>query len=228
MAAHQAPSSLGFSRQEHWSGLPFPSPMHESEKWKWRHSVVSYSSRPHGLQHTRLPHPWIFQARVLERGAIAFSKICLLQTFIFFNIPLPPPQMILMCSCTLDDQNIFLICIFGLRPWFLAHSSPNSWNFLSKKSRRSIFCYTDQPLGLSSWNCFRPWRWFEFICNKPLSTTIGFMLVRWLLEDISGWKLVAKRTNLMIRVLEIPPLISLTSREGRGTGGWIHLQWPKI
>ena len=31
-AAHQAPPSLGFSRQEHWSGLPFPSPMHESEK----------------------------------------------------------------------------------------------------------------------------------------------------------------------------------------------------
>ena len=24
--------SLGFSRQEHWSGLPCPSPMHESEK----------------------------------------------------------------------------------------------------------------------------------------------------------------------------------------------------
>ena len=24
--------SPGFSRQEHWSGLPFPSPMHESEK----------------------------------------------------------------------------------------------------------------------------------------------------------------------------------------------------
>ena len=31
-AAHQAPPSLGFPRQEHWSGLPFPSPMHESEK----------------------------------------------------------------------------------------------------------------------------------------------------------------------------------------------------
>ena len=25
-AAHQAPPPLGFSRQEHWSGLPFPSP----------------------------------------------------------------------------------------------------------------------------------------------------------------------------------------------------------
>ena len=31
MAAHQVPPSLGFSRQEHWSGLPFPSPMRESE-----------------------------------------------------------------------------------------------------------------------------------------------------------------------------------------------------
>ena len=31
-AAHQAPLSLGFSRQEHWSGLPFPSPMHGSER----------------------------------------------------------------------------------------------------------------------------------------------------------------------------------------------------
>ena len=29
--SHQAPPSLGFSRQEHWSGLPFLSPMHESE-----------------------------------------------------------------------------------------------------------------------------------------------------------------------------------------------------
>ena len=27
MADHQAPPSLGFSRQEYWSGLPFPSPL---------------------------------------------------------------------------------------------------------------------------------------------------------------------------------------------------------
>ena len=31
-AAQQAPPSPGLSRQEHWSGVPFPSPMHESEK----------------------------------------------------------------------------------------------------------------------------------------------------------------------------------------------------
>ena len=32
MVAHQALPSLGFSRQEHCSGLTFPSPIHESEK----------------------------------------------------------------------------------------------------------------------------------------------------------------------------------------------------
>ena len=31
-AVHQAPASLGVSGQEHWSGVPLPSPMHESEK----------------------------------------------------------------------------------------------------------------------------------------------------------------------------------------------------
>ena len=55
MAAHQALPSLGFSRQEHWSGLPFPSPMHESEKWKWSYSVVSDSSQAHELQPTQAP-----------------------------------------------------------------------------------------------------------------------------------------------------------------------------
>ena len=62
-AAHQAPPSLGFSRQEHWSGLPFPSPTHEREKWKGSRSVMSDSSRPIGLQPTRLLHPWNFPGK---------------------------------------------------------------------------------------------------------------------------------------------------------------------
>ena len=49
---------MGSSRQEHWSGLPFLSPMQESEKWKWRCSVVSDPEWPHGLQPTRLLRPW--------------------------------------------------------------------------------------------------------------------------------------------------------------------------
>ena len=69
MAAHQDPPSLGFSRQEHWSGLPFPSPMHESEvsqsclTLRYPMDCNLPGSSVHG----------IFQARVLEWGAIAFS-----------------------------------------------------------------------------------------------------------------------------------------------------------
>ena len=72
-AAHQALPSLGFSRQEHWSGLPFPSPMHEGEKWKWSHSVVSNLSNPMDCSLPGSSIHGIFQARVLEWGAIAFS-----------------------------------------------------------------------------------------------------------------------------------------------------------
>ena len=57
-----APLSLGFSRQEDWSGLPFPSLVHETEKWKWSRSVVSDSQWPHGW-HTRLLRPWDFPGK---------------------------------------------------------------------------------------------------------------------------------------------------------------------
>ena len=73
MAAHQAPPSLGFSRQEHWNGLPFPSPMHESEKWKWSRSVVSLSD-PIDCSLPGSSIRGIFQARVPEWGAISFSE----------------------------------------------------------------------------------------------------------------------------------------------------------
>ena len=68
MVAHQAPPSLGFSKQEHWSGLPFPSPMHESES-EVAQSCPTFSdpmdcSLPGSSIHG------IFQARVLEWDAI--------------------------------------------------------------------------------------------------------------------------------------------------------------
>ena len=69
-----ATPSLGFSRREHWSGLPFPSPMHKSEKWKWSRSVMSDSSWPHGLQPTRLLRPWDFPGKSTGVGCH-----CLLQ-----------------------------------------------------------------------------------------------------------------------------------------------------
>ena len=37
--------------------------MHESEKWKWSRSIVSDPQRPHGLQPSRLLHPWDFPGK---------------------------------------------------------------------------------------------------------------------------------------------------------------------
>ena len=114
MAAHQALPSLGFSRQENWSGLPFPSPVHESEKWKWSRSVVSYSSRPHGLQPTRVLHPWDFPGKSTWVGCH-----CL------------PPQhstaqiLIKRNSYSLAGVWWFLRfdlnCIFKIREWTFSH-----------------------------------------------------------------------------------------------------------
>ena len=64
---------LGFSRQEHWSGLPFPSPMHESER-EVTQSCPTLCD-PMGCSLPGSSAHGIFQAKVLEWGAIAFSLI---------------------------------------------------------------------------------------------------------------------------------------------------------
>ena len=74
MAAHQAPPSLGFSRQEHWSGLPFPS---QCMKVKSEREVTQscptlcdpIDGSPPGS-----PIPGILQARTLEWVAISFTN----------------------------------------------------------------------------------------------------------------------------------------------------------
>ena len=88
-AARQAPLSLGFSRQEHRSGLPFPSPMHESEKWKWSRSVVLLAT------------PWT--AAYQAPPSMGFSR-----QEDWSGVPLPSPRwltrtlqmsLLLLCHC---------------------------------------------------------------------------------------------------------------------------------
>ena len=99
-AAHQAPPSMGFSRQEYWSGVPLHLGGNKMLVRPWRfwycweesirrwilcqssalpgcvlsHSVVSNSLQPHGLEPTRLLCPWNFQGRILECHAISYSR----------------------------------------------------------------------------------------------------------------------------------------------------------
>ena len=73
-AAYQAPPSMGFSRQEYWSGLPLPSP-----ECKPAAAAKSLQSCPTLYDHIDVsprgsPVPGIPQARTLEWVAISFSN----------------------------------------------------------------------------------------------------------------------------------------------------------
>ena len=108
------PPSLGFSRQEHWSGLPFPSPMCESKKWKRSCSVMSNSSQPHGLQPTRLLHPWDFPGKSTGVGCH-----CLLQCRKVKNetevIQLSPTLRNPMARLTSENLFCYRVCIIWIK-----------------------------------------------------------------------------------------------------------------
>ena len=82
VTVHQAPLSLGFSRQEHWSGLPLPSPMHESEKWKWSRSVLSDPWTPWTAAYQAPPSVGFFRQEDWSGVPLPSPKIFL--TWIFY------------------------------------------------------------------------------------------------------------------------------------------------
>ena len=122
--ALQAPPSLGFSRQEHWSGLPFPSPMHESEKWKVK--MKSDCSPPGSSIHG------IFQARVLEWGAIAFSTSALSMA-IFSALRSSVPKV-------LTFKKKFTSKSFRDRTWKVCKTSPSGLLILPTSLHSSGCC----------------------------------------------------------------------------------------
>ena len=74
-AAYQAPLSMGFSREEYWSGLPLPSP----NKYGTAAAAKSHQScltlcDPIDGSPPGSPVPGILQARTLEWVAISFSN----------------------------------------------------------------------------------------------------------------------------------------------------------
>ena len=60
------------ARTLEWVAISF------SNAWKWSCSVVSNSSRPHGLQPTRLLHPWDFPGKSTGVGCHFLLQIWLL------------------------------------------------------------------------------------------------------------------------------------------------------
>ena len=71
-AAYQAPPSMGFARQEYWSGSPVPSPL----TWSAAKSLQSCPTLCNAIDGSPpgSPVPGILQARTLEWVAISFSN----------------------------------------------------------------------------------------------------------------------------------------------------------
>ena len=111
MAAHQAPLSLGFSRQEYCSGLPFPSPMH-----------VCLLSRFSSVQLYATPRTAAHQAPL----STGFSR----QEY-WSGLPFPSP----MYACMLSHFS----CVQPyVTPWTAAHQAPLSTGFSRQEYWRGL------------------------------------------------------------------------------------------
>ena len=142
-----SPPSLGFSRQEHWSGLLFPSPMHWSEKWKWsRFSRVRLCdpidcSLPGSSIHG------IFQARVVQWGAIAFSVWLITK----------PPNLWLHFSASLIPA-----CGHVFKLWPRGHEWMFLWSYWAVPlKRRSVAILICLPSFLLSGLWMYGWAFFD-------------------------------------------------------------------
>ena len=62
-AAYQASRSMGFSRQEYWSGVPLPSPKRYAELGKWSELVTSVMGKPMSSQSGVLTYLKMHQSR---------------------------------------------------------------------------------------------------------------------------------------------------------------------
>ena len=75
MAAQQTPLSLGFSRQEYWTGLPLPSPMHKVKKGKSLSHVLLLAT-PWTAAYQAPPSMEFSRQRYWSRVPLPFPQRC--------------------------------------------------------------------------------------------------------------------------------------------------------
>ena len=82
-AAHQAPLSTGFSRQEYWSGVPLPSPFNIGRRWQmiWSPYLCEYSPEISSLN-SETTFSEIFSLIILSHGNLHYIQIS-----ISFSVP---------------------------------------------------------------------------------------------------------------------------------------------
>ena len=99
------------ARTLEWVAISFSNAW--KEKWKWSRSVVSDSYQPHGLQPTRLLHPWDFPGKSTGMGCHCLLRhhLCGWKSF----------HTIFSCFCFLLCEWLyvhflwlFLVCCFSI------------------------------------------------------------------------------------------------------------------
>ena len=101
--AHQAPPSMGFSRQEYWSGLPFPSPG-ESSQPRDRTQVSCIAGRRY-IQVQPLFKSHSLPFRTINQPQ--FLSISCLSYFEWFYVTLFKPQHCLLKSTLFSPPNSY-------------------------------------------------------------------------------------------------------------------------
>ena len=135
MVAHQAPLSLGFSRQEHWSGLPFPSPKHESEGRSEGKSEVKGKGKVKSLSCVwLLATPWT--AACQAPPSMGFSR----QEY-WRGVPLPSPTLSLFLQTYI--HTLFATYFFRISWNFIPIHGDISYYFLELHSN-SLWEYSSQ------------------------------------------------------------------------------------
>ena len=112
MAAHQAPPSLGFSRQEHWSGLPFPSPLLPTN------SAQKFPVSPHPFQHL-LFFVYLIVAILMD---IRWNPIMVLISISLMVNEIEHLFICLLAICTsifFGEMSVHILCLFKKLSCFL-------------------------------------------------------------------------------------------------------------
>ena len=134
-AAYQAPPSMGFSRQEYWSGVPLPY-LDISVSVQFSRSPVSDSLWPHESQHARPPCPsptnnfplnwnWIFNFVVLDLFFFQFSVsqqiLLILCIFSCWKWRIQPWHQFPPCSsykCITKFHRFYCQSVSGIQPLY--------------------------------------------------------------------------------------------------------------
>ena len=146
--------------------------MHGNEKWKRSHSVVSDSSRPHGLRPTRLLRPWDFPGKSTECGAIAFSALSSRSSYLVWNKKIcyswnfwvPPGGGLFLLECSAPLLNHFL--------------PPRLWGFQGPLTKKDGWLRLRNRCSFSGpwfFGAISKWPLFTFWVFKPRGSTLSIL-----------------------------------------------------